>query len=96
MTAPDLTIHVTDKQFTAVAKGIKLGEIRDSLEELEHLCERKQAAAEQFSDAVKLVALKSAIDATVLSTYVTAKVNDTLKKKQNQAEQLGLLFDEIG
>jgi hypothetical protein len=95
MGTPDLTIHVTDRQFAAVSKGIKLNEVRGSIEELETLCRRKIDAADDFANACKLAALKGGIDASVLSTYVTAKVNDTLRKKQNQAEQLQILFDEI-
>ena len=92
---PDLTIHVTDKGLSALAKGIKLNEIRGGTDELERLCSRKIDAAEDFTNAVKLIALKAGIDASVLSTFITAKVNDTLKKKQNQAEQLALLFEEL-
>jgi hypothetical protein len=95
MAAPDLTVHVTDKEISAAAKGINLSELRGATGELEHLCRRKIDAAEDFTNAVKLIALKSHIDASVLSTYITATVNDTLKKKQNQAEQLALLFDEL-
>lgn len=95
MGTPDLTVHITDKELSAAAKGIRLNEIRGGTEELEHLCQRKIDAAEDFSNAVKLIALKACIDPSVLSTYITAKVNDTLKKKQNQAEQLALLFDEL-
>ena len=96
MSEPHLTVHVTDQGLSAAARGMKLSEIRVATDELERLCTRKIDAAEDFSNAVKLAALKSNIDASVLSTYITAKVNDTLKKKQNQAEQLSILFDELG
>ncbi len=92
---PDLTIHVTDKQFSAMSKGIKLAEVRAAHGELEALCNKKIGTAEDFSNAVKLVSLKAGIDASVLSTYITAVCNDTLKKKENQAEQLTLLFSEM-
>ncbi len=95
MNDPQLSIHVTDRQLTAMSKGIKLNEIRGASEELEKLCARKIDAAEDFSNACKVAAIKAGVDAAVLSTYITAKVNDVLKKKQNQAEQLALLFDEL-
>ena len=95
MGTPDLTVHIADRGLDAMSKGIKLHEIRGATEELEKLCSRKIDAAEDFTNACKLAALKAGIDASVLSTYITAKVNDTLKKKQNQAEQLAILFDEL-
>lgn len=95
MTAPELTIHVTDRAMAAVSKGIKLNEIRTAQPELEALCNRKIETAEDFGNAVKLAALKAGIDASVLSTYITAVCNDTLKKKESQAEQLTLLFSEL-
>lgn len=95
MGTPDLTVHVTDKQLSALAQGINLSEIRNAVPELEARCNAKINAAEKFTELVKLVALKAHIDTSVLSTYITAVCNDTLKKKEAQAEQLTLLFDEL-
>lgn len=91
----NLEVHITDAGLHAMAKGIRLSEIRGATDKLEALCTAKIDAAEDFANAVKLAALQGGVDASVLSTYITAKVNDTLKKKQNQAEQLALLFDEL-
>lgn len=88
-------VNTTMGRIHAAGMGIKLNEIRDSAPQLEAACNRKLEAAEDFANAIKLIALKAGIDATVLSTYITAVCNDTLKKKQNQAEQLSLLFDEL-
>jgi hypothetical protein len=93
---PDLTIHVTDKQLSALSQGIKLGEIHAAIPELEAACNSKIMTSERFADLVKLVALKSGVSAPVLSTYITAVCNDTLKKKQKYTEQLALLFEELG
>lgn len=95
METPHLTVHVTDKQLKAASKGIKLPEIKGAIPELEAACNRKIAAAEDFSNLCKLTALKAGVDASVLSTYITARCNDTLAKKENQAEQLTLLFENI-
>jgi len=95
MAAPDLTVHVTDKQLSAMAQGIKLAEIRSAIHELEAACNRKIEANEDFQNVVKLVALKAGVNPSVLATYVTAVCNDTLKKKEAQTEQLALLFDEL-
>lgn len=93
---PSLTVHVTDKQLSALSKGIKLSEIRDSMPQLEAACNAKIEVSETFADLCKLVALKTGVDASVLSTYITAVCKDTLNKKQQQVEQLQLLFDELG
>ena len=90
-----MKVDTTIGRMQALSKGIKLNEIIAAVPELEARCKMKIEAGERFADLVKLVALKSGIDASVLSTYITAVCNDTLKKKQNQAEQLSLLFDEL-
>ena len=95
MTAPALNIHVTDRQLSALSKGIHVNEIRGAIGELEAACNRKIEAAEDYSNVVKLVALKAGVDASVLAAYITARCNDTLAKKEKQAEQLSLLFSEI-
>ena len=95
MGRPDLTVHVTDRQLSALGKGMKMSAIRGAMDELEKPCRRKMDAAEDFAKACKLQALQGGVDAVVLSTYVTARVNDTLEKKQNQAEQLQILFEEV-
>jgi hypothetical protein len=88
-------ISVTANQLSALTKGIKLGEIRQSMPQLEALCNHKIEATEEFSDLCRLVALKAGINPSVLATYITAVCNDTLKKKEMQTEQLTLLFEEL-
>ncbi len=74
---------------------MKLGEIRDSMPQLEAACNAKTEVAEAFADLCKLVALKAGVNPAVLATYITAMCNGTDKKKAAQAEQLALLFDEL-
>lgn len=90
-----LHVHVTTGQMSAMAKGIKLSEIRDAIPQLEALCNHKIEAADEFSDLCRLVALKAGVNQSVLATYITAVCNDTLKKKEAQVEQLSLLFEEL-
>lgn len=92
---PDVTIHTTDRLFSAAAKGIELNQVRDGMENLERLCHYKIAAADAFRDAVKAVAVRAKIEPSVLSTYVTAIVGDKLEKSKEKAEQLDLLFAEL-
>lgn len=92
---PDLTLHLTSNHLSAMAKGMKLSEIRSAMPELEAACNAKTETAERFSDLCKLVGLKAGVNPAVLATYITAIVNGTDKKKAAQAEQLTLLFDEL-
>jgi len=97
ITASDGTsVDLTSGQLRAASMAIKLGEIAEAYSELEALCYRKIDATEAFSNACKAVAFRSGVDAAVLSAYVTARTTDTLRKKQRKAEQLTLLFEELG
>ena len=92
-------VKTTGAQLHSLAQGlrfgIKISEIKAACPELEAACNRKIDTAENFANLCKLVALKSGIDASVLSTYITAVCNETLAKKEKQAEQLTLLFEEM-
>lgn len=81
---------------TGLNFGIQISEIKASCPELEVACNRKIDAADNFANLCKLVALKAGIDASVLSSYITAVCNETLEKKKKQSEQLALLFSEVG
>lgn len=76
--------------------AIDLSKIRDKLTELERLCKRKIDAADHFSEACTIVASKAGIRPDVLRQYVTARVNDKVDEYEKKAEQLGLLFEEMG
>lgn len=93
--SPQVTINVTDRMFAATAKGIQLGAIQNSLEELRDLCQKKIDAGENFKVACKAVAEKSRIDATVIAQYVSALVRDKMEEMAGKAEQLELLFTEL-
>ena len=100
ITGPDgHEVKTTGAQLHALTKGLSLGikisEIKAACPELEAACNRKIDAAENFANLCKLIALKSGMDASVLSTYITAVCNETLEKKEKQAEQLTLLFEEM-
>lgn len=92
---PSVTIQVTEKQLNAIGKGMKLSVIRECLPELESLCREKDTATAAFNDGVKAVAEKGGVHSSVLSAFVSAVVRDKLKDKQEKAEQLSLLFEEI-
>ena len=91
----DLTINVTSKELSAIGNGMKLSVIRECLPELEQLCRGKIAASDAFADGCKAVAEKGGVHAAVLAAFVSAVVRDKLKDKQEKADQLSLLFEEI-
>lgn len=90
-----VTVHTTDRLLSAAAKGIELAKVRAGMNNLEALCHAKIAAADAFKDACKAVSDLSRVDASVISTYVTAVVRDKLDEQRNKAEQLDLLFTEL-
>jgi hypothetical protein len=75
---------------------IKIPQIRKSLDDLEALCHKAIDANDEFRIYVKAVAKAAGIDHTVLGAYVKARVADKLDAQRAKAEQLSLLFDEIG
>ena len=75
---------------------VKIPEIRKLLGDLEALCHKAIDANDDFKVGVKLVAKAAGIDPTVLGAYVKARVADKLDAQRAKAEQLSLLFDEIG
>ena len=80
---------------TALGLGINLTALRKALPELEVLCNHKIEAADGFKNAVQVVAIQAGILPGVLSQYVTSRVNESVAKKAQSAEQLSLLFTEI-
>ena len=90
-----MTIETKDKmQVRALAAGINLSEIKSSIGELEAVCNRKIEAAEDFKNAIQVVAIKAGLLPGVLSQYIIARVTDSVKKKTRSAEQLSFLFGE--
>lgn len=82
------------KNVRALGAGINLTEIKTAIPELESLANRKIEAGEDFDAALTVCAIKAGVIKSVLSQYIMARVNDTVKKKSQSAEQLSLLFGE--
>ena len=96
MQEPNVTVHVTDKQLSAAAAGIKLTEIERSIEALEGLYRRKKTAAVDFTEACKAAAEKAGIAPVVLASFIAARVSEKFQDKKEQSDQLNLLFSEVG
>lgn len=81
--------------LNALGQGINLTALRNAIPELESACNRKIEASEDFKNVIQVVAINAGILPGVLSQYITARCNDTVKKKSVSAQQLNLLFDEF-
>lgn len=90
----EMSVNGVQVNVRALGQGINLTEIRTRLPQLEALCNRKTEAAEDFRNAIQVAAIESGVMPAVLTQYVTARCNDTVRKKARSAEQLSLLFGE--
>src|SRR5579885_2803699 len=76
-------------------KVIKIDELKSRLPHLVSLHNKAREAAKDLSSAVKAVAEKSGLLATVVRKAVVAKAGDSFDEKAKEAEQLELVFGEI-
>ena len=75
---------------------IDLTMIGSKLEHLDGLCRAKRAAATDFNEACKVIGQEARVEASVLSKFITARVAETSDKAAKHADQLSLLFSEVG
>ena len=64
------------------------------LKELVHLHNKKTEASDAFNDAVKRVAEKSGLLASVVAKVVAASATDKFEDEKKKAQQLSLAFEE--
>ena len=76
--------------------AIDLTLIGSKLEYLDGLCRAKRAAADEFKEACKAIGQEARVEASVLAKFVNARVAETSDKQSKDAEQLSLLFSEVG
>jgi hypothetical protein len=55
-----------------------------------------QEAGDIFASGIKAQAEKAGIQASVLRKFIAARAGESFAEKKRDAEQLALLFDEIG
>ncbi len=77
-------------------KVIRMKELDDRIPHLVSLHTKSKDAAKDYSDAVKAVAEKSGLLASVVRRFVVAKAGQNFDEKKKEAEQLSLVFDELG
>ena len=75
---------------------IDLTLIGGKLEHLDGLCRAKRTASDEFKEACKAVGQDARCEASVLAKFVTARVGETSDKAAKSADQLSLLFAEVG
>lgn len=83
----------------AVGDVINLTPLRDGLRELEIAARKARDVGEAYSDLLKDIAQKTKVAAPVIRSYIAARIAEDDKarsRKRRRAEQLSLLFDEIG
>ena len=81
-----------DKQEGA----LKMGPIKDSIDELVALKTKADAAADRLNDAIKVAAERSNIMASVIRRFVVARAGENFEEKKRDADQLSLVFSEVG
>lgn len=64
--------------------------------ELVRLHQLSIEASDALSDAIKKVAEDSGLLASVVRKYVTARAKENVPEKKREAEQLSLVFGELG
>jgi len=89
-----------EKSTATEAPGaIKLEPLREAIRELETAARRVKDLQEAYTDLLATVAQKSGIGGSVIRSFVAARIAEDDRaraRKRSRAEQLALLFDEVG
>lgn len=72
-----------------------LASLKKSMPELERAYIKKQEAAALFKTLCDRAGQRFKFDPPVIRLYIAGSCDDTLAKKQRQAEQLQILFEEF-
>jgi hypothetical protein len=73
-------------------KVIKLSELDDRMTHLISLYNKSTEASKDLSDAIKAVAEKAGLLASVVRRLVTAKAGDNFDERKREVKQLSLAF----
>ena len=76
-------------------KVIDKSHLVEKLPQLVQLHTRAKDSGKDLSDAIKKVAEKSGLLASVVRKIVVAKAGEAFDEKKKEAEQLALMFDEV-
>lgn len=76
--------------------AVQLQPLRESLKELAALHQRAQNAREAYGDLVDAVSDKTKLKPAVIRAFVNARLSETGQRRVITAQQLALVFEEIG
>jgi len=74
---------------------IKVRELAEKVDHLVQLANAASDASTAYGEAVKAIAEKAGLQASVVRKFIAAKVSDNFDDKKRDCEQLQLCFDEI-
>ena len=83
-------------QTTGQEESIRLGPIKDSIDELVTLYTEAQESKARCSDGIKAAAEKAGLMAGVVRKFVKARAGDKFEDAKRTVEQLSLVFEQIG
>jgi len=75
---------------------IKLDPIKSQVDELVQLHRKAAEANDQYGEAIKATAEKSGLLASVVRKFVAARAGEKFTEEKKKAEQLSLLFEDVG
>lgn len=75
---------------------IEVGVVRERMDHLINCHMAMDLAQTEYSEAVKSVAERAVIQASVLRKFVAARAGEKFGDKRRECEQLSLLFEEVG
>ena len=84
------------KDDTGQEAVIKMQPIKDIITDLVDLYTKAGKASDTLNDAIKAAAEKAGLQASAVRKFVVARAGEKYEEKKRDAEQLSLLFDEIG
>lgn len=82
--------------MTSLAKGMKISEVVECLPALEAAFNAKAEMSEHFNGLCQSVAFVAGVSQKALKAYIAAKCTDKILSTKETAEQLQILFNEIG
>jgi len=75
---------------------IKLGMLKDRVQELLKLGRRVENAKVDYAEAVKTAAQAAGLQTSVVRRFIAARLGEKWENKVRDARQLALVFDEVG
>ena len=75
---------------------VRLESLAKRVDQLITLKRRCEAATTEFSDAVKVAAEESGLQAKTVRSFIAARAGERFEERKRDVTQLALVFDEIG